>query len=151
MQKYERQPVSAVTDVEHGAAGAATRPRAEARRTRVRPGFRADPMDELGAGFDRLAAEIAHRVDASADPVVPFDDADGNASPRQLARGGDSSHPCADHNDIRHGLNGRESKRAPLVASRRENVILSLALRNEACCHSSVCSMRSFWARMAGS
>ena len=57
-------------------------------------------MDELGPGLNGVRAEVTNRAEASADAVATLDNGHIETCLLELARGGHSRHPGADHEDV---------------------------------------------------
>ena len=90
-----------MTDIDHQRTyGMRVRAHGQACGVNLWPRLGLTAVDQLGARFDRLVAEIAQRMDASADAIPGLKNADAQPSANQLTCGRHARHSRADHEDV---------------------------------------------------
>ena len=100
VEEGRRQPSCRTAEREHGVSNQGARARAQSGGANLGPGGGAVAVDELGPGLNRLGAEVVDGSKATADAVAALDDGDRETAACELTRGGYSSHPGADDEDI---------------------------------------------------
>ena len=100
VEEGRRQPSCRTAEREHGVSNQGARARAQSGGANLGPGGGAVAVDELGPGLNGVGAEVADGAQAPSDAVAALDDGHLETFPRELARGADSRHPCADDEDI---------------------------------------------------